>query len=297
MILRSTILIIALFLANSVRADDCDQPSGDLQIASLTQTSLFRPYLEISAGSLPGVNESYSTLGVITCLPIYTFCNNSSLLSYTDVCWFHFLKGTNGASIEEGVIWSTNCCDFGCYLGYDWRRWDNHSFNQIAWGLLMTCNNWNLRFNMLYPIENEYVICSSSCVYEGGYKFRSKEYDATYQVISLSLGRSFCTKFCDITLSAAIEPYYTSTKSKNLCGCNEKSWGGGIYLLLDMCQMLHAEVFISQDRIFKTNAQVTIGIDLLEAFSSCSCACSFYPLFQRQKVVPVKHKESCQYNW
>lgn len=307
--IRSIIFsLIAMMLTASGRAEEVTEFFDDSRgicsslrnyFSQLFSESpvLVRPYLEFSAGSQPGVNQSYSTLGVMAYLPIYKFSNYSRIGSYTDVCWFHFLKGTNAASIEEGLIWQTNYCCFGAYLGYDWRRWDNHSFNQVSYGLTMTCCNWNLRLNMNYPLEKEHIICYTVCDYEAGYRSIFTKYDATYRTLSLTIARSFCTNLSCLDFSAAIEPYYISTNSRDQCGHNEKSWGGKIRFLFDLSDMFHAELSISQDKIFNTHSQITIGIDLLKAFSNCSCAYPCSSVFQRQKIVPIKRKEWCWQNW
>lgn len=259
------------------------------------------PYFEMAAGTALGVKQTYFTLGNFTSILLTDLTTSSSRLSfYNDTCWHHFLKGTNGASVESGIIRGNDFRSFGGYIGYDWRRWDGHSFHQISGGFQMKCCPWEVFLNFNCPLQNDITICSAQFEYEGGYNASLIEFDATYRIISVNVARSFCTCLPNIGVTVGIEPYFLESESKKLCSRNRKSWGGKARLLFNVCCSLNVEASISHDSIFNSRGQIVLGIDLLQLFCNCSNDNNCYNLpniFRRQRLIAIKHKESWKHNW
>jgi hypothetical protein len=259
---------------------------------------LSRPYFEIATGNEIGVNQSYATLGVITTIPTRFKSSTPRLWLYGDSNWTHFIKGTNGASVEGGFVWGNEDISWNGYVGYDVRRWHHSSFSQIASGLQMSYGCWQIFYNLYCPLQDDVVFCSTRFKYSGGFKATLKDFDATYRIASINISRSFNTCVPCICGAMGIEPYYLRSGSKNICNDIEKSWGAKLRFLLNISETIKLEASISHDKIFHTRAQVVLGIDLLQAYR-CSCE-STYPLyksFRRQGLVAIKHRESWKRNW
>lgn len=258
-----------------------------------------RPYIDLASGTELGVTQAYSSLGLFTCVPTNVSNSSSHLWLYTDVCWHHFLKGTNGASGEGGFLWGNNERFFGAYVGYDWRRWRGNSFDQISAGVQMKCCPWEVCANVNCPLREKAIICCSVFKFDGGFKSTLKEFDAAYGVASITIARYFCTCLPCVNFAFGIEPYYLWSGNRNICSRDRNGWGGRGKLLFNVCGALNIEVSVSHDNIFESRAQIAVGIDLLQLFCGCSCdnSCYLHKAFQRQRVVAVKRKESWKHNW
>lgn len=290
-----------LIVFTSLKGDEqCNTQTFHAKFLSLDHQKnyLTRPYFELAAGEEIGVNQSYTTLGVITTIPTRIATTNSRLWLYTDSCWYHLIKGTNGASIEGGFVWGNERMAWGGYLGYDSRRWHQNSFNQVAWGLQMMCGCWQVFCNFYCPLQDERIICDTTFDYPGGFRARVKDFDSTYYLSSINITRAFNTCIPCVCGAFGIEPYYLNTKSKSLCGKSEQAWGGRFRLLLNISEIIKVEASVSHDKIFNSRAQVVLGIDLMQAYR-CSCDPIFplYKTFRRQGLVAIKHRESWEHNW
>lgn len=255
----------------------------------------FTPYFKAATGTELGVDQSYSTLGLVTCYPIQC-C--SQLQLYNDICWHHFLKGENAFSIDTGLEWGDCDYSFGGYLGYDYRRHHGCAFDQISFGLQMEYCCWLVAFNLNTPLRNEATLCFSTFNYSGGFRAILKEFEAAYRIISLTIGRSFCSCLPGTEIAIGIEPYFLLTESKNLCGRKQKGAGGKARFLFNMCNGLNVEASISHDNIFQSRAQIILEIDLLQLFcqDSTNC-CLLNKTFSRQKIIALKRRESWCHNW
>jgi hypothetical protein len=284
---------------------------------------MLRPYLEVAAGTEPGVDEAYSTLGLFTNYPTSFSICDSRLQLYNDICWQHFLKGSNGLSVEGGFSWDARDQSFGGYIGYDWRRRGGHSFDQISVGFQADWCCWAISLNLNNPLLKESIICFNVFDFEGEYRAIFKEFEATYRIVSMNISRSFCTCWPGLSgleVVIGFEPYILMTDSKNLYGRRQKGSGGKARFLFNICGALNVEASISHDTIFHNRAQIVLGIDLLQLFCAGGASCagsasyagsakgtggldSFEGIyygnhtFRRQKVVASKHRESWKYNW
>lgn len=255
------------------------------------------PYLEMTAGTGLGVNQAYSTLGVLTTIPISISIASHPLLFYNDTCWHRLLKGTNAASLEGGFIWKNELRSFCGYIGYDWRRRSGHSFHQISGGFQINCSPWDVNVNLNYPLQSEINCCSAVFNYDAGYMASVNEFNATYRICSVNIAGSFCTCLPNLCFSVGLEPYFLMSGSKNLSNRIKKGWGGKARVLFNLDTALHIEASISNDKIFNSRAQIVLGIDLLQFFKKSSCCCFSFNSFKRQKLIAIKHIDSWQYNW
>lgn len=259
---------------------------------------LARPYVEIAAGTDIGVNQSYSTLGVITTFPTNITNSVSRLWLYTDASWYHLIKGSNGATVEGGFVWGNDYTAFGGYTGYDCRRWHHNSFSQIVGGIQMMRGCWQVFVNLYCPLQDEVVFCSTKFRYSGGFRATLRDFDATYRMASINITRTFNTCIPCVSGVIGLEPYYMRSGSQHICDKIEQSWGGKLRFLLNISDIFKVEANVSHDKIFNTRAQVVLGIDLLQAFNcSYDPVCPLYHAFKRQTLVPIKHRDSWQYNW
>lgn len=256
----------------------------------------FRPYLEMSAGKEIGVDQSYSTLGVLTCFPISS-CPRLQL--YNDLCWHHFLKGSNGASVDFGIEYGDDELSYGGYIGYDWRRWRGNSFDQISAGVQMQYCCWEIAVDLNYPLQDKRRICFAHFDWDWGFHATFEEFEATYRILSINFSRLFSTCIPCIDFGIGVQPYYLISNGKN-CICDRQKGGGcKARFLFDLYRAIEVEASISYDSIFRSRAKIVLEIDLFKLFCDnlCNENCDLFRIFSRQKVVALKKRESWERNW
>ena len=255
----------------------------------------FLPFAEYAVGRTIGVDDDYGHFGLLiadSSCGIHAFAQG-------DVYIFNngFNDGRWASSIGGGVRYVDPCFNrvWGVNGFYDYRRGCVGNFHQFGIGFESLSCTWDLRANFYFPVGS----CKGATPvvfddFQGDFFATCQFTEFAPCAVNAEIGRWCC--LCNSLKSyQGVGPYFLSFGSND--------YTAGVYYrgIMQYCQWLAAEIFVTHDSVFDTRVQglfrLTIPFNWIKCCFSPACLTPCNRRVERFDMIPLSQDCCWTWNW